>query len=602
MLANPDPRLTFGAVNLIGTDAELAAQGYRFEALGDDMDWGNPVPIDVKVISWLQDGAIVDRSGYDNREMFIRVRVVGTDSDKLAVAEGVFFPEVGKRNLLTWTPPDGDGEPCVFSVVMSTLELDLNDIDEVREQRVHTYGLKITAEPFVRAQNVVTVSSPAPTLTQAITVVDDCTATTGWASQAQPAGGSQTTSTPAVVGGTYLGKGFSNVSTAVATRIALVRTGLSQSLAGTPYIRVDVAPASNFVWTSRALGTTGPTFKLNGLDVAIAAQEGYVYWLDASSVSVTTLTSLAITIQVIGNQTTNSVTLNVADVSRSNVLGTQATNRQLSRTLSIAGSARTQGSLSLSDASDALGDVLVYTTPTVPGLATPNLRQFLTLSGTITPDATTVSGFNSEMNVAHYFDVPVDQLRPGGHVLMARITGLTATETFEGRANSRQGSSDLLPYRPPLSVTTDFTSGEYKIVQFGGIFNLPTHQMGSDGIVRISIGAVSDDWLLDEAWLFHIEAGRLTWVEAGSGTPAAGGPSNRLWLDAPTLANPAPGVFLGTEADRSDSFHAAAGLVKFADHQFTAGSMNVTTVTTESTAADLEFSHAPRFFTHVAAA
>lgn len=601
MLPNPDPQLTFGAVNLIGTDAELAANGYRFEALGDNATWGNPLPIDQKVISWLQDGAIIARTGYDNREMFIRVQVVGEDSNKLAVAEGLLVTEVGKANLLTWTPPDGDGEPCVFSVVMSTLEFDFNDIDEVREQRVRTYGLKIVAEPFVRAVDVITVSSPAPTVTQAITVVDDCTATTGWAWQSQPAGGSQSTGTPTVVGGTYIGKGFSDVSTAVATRIALVRTGLSQSLTGTPYIRVDVAPASQFVWTSRALGTTGPTFKLNGLDVSIAAQEGYVYWLDASSVSVTTLTSVAITIQVIGNQTTNSVTLNVADISRSNVLGTQATNRQLSRTLSIAGSARTQGSLSLADASDALGDVLVYTTPTVPGLATPNLRQFLVLSGTETPDASTVSGFNSEMNIAHRFDIPAENLQAGGHVFMARITGLTATETFVARTYSRQGSSDLLPYQPSQSVTADFTSGEYKILQFG-IFNLPTHQMGSDGIVRMQIDAVSDDWLVDEAWLFNIETGRLTWVEAGAGTPAAGGPSNRLWLDAPTLANPSPGVYLGTEADRSDSFHAGAELVKFEDHQFAAGSMNVTTVTTESTTADLEFSHAPRFFTHVAAA
>jgi hypothetical protein len=106
--------------------------------------------------------------------------------------------------------------------------------------------------------------------------------------------------------------------------------------------------------------------------------------------------------------------------------------------------------------------------------------------------------------------------------------------------------------------------------------------------------------VIDEAWLFNIEGGNLTQVAAGSGTPAAGGPSNRVWLDAPYVDVPNPAVYLGTEEDRSDSFHAGPEMDSIAVHRFVPPLMFVHSVTTKSVASVIELNHHPRFHTHVA--
>lgn len=596
MLSNPDPKLTFGALNLIGTDAELAANGYRYEALGDDTDWGNPVPVDEKVISWLQDGALIQRKSYDNRQMNIRVRIIGEDSDKLAIGESAFQLEVGKPNLLTWTPPDGQGEPCVFSVVMSNIDQSFTDLDEVREQPSYTYGLKIEAEPFVRSSTLTTVSLPAPTGTQVITLVDDCTSFTNWAAaQGGVPGGTATNASGTSGGGVFSRSSGISAPPGATWHMLLTRSSLSASLATTPYVRI--------IASTTLITTYGghPTFSLNGVDAPVAVQEGSAYWFDTTGLGIgTTLTSVAVR-STWGNLSAWSSTptsIAIYDISRSNVLGTQSTGRQLSRTLPVAGSARSQGSLEVADASDALGETLVYTTPAVAGLATPSLRQYLSLSGTITPDVTTVSGFYSDMSTAHQFDVPVTALESGGHALLARIKGDTGEQTLLGRARSVQGPTEL--DETSSSATATFASGVWQIVEFG-VFSLPTRKMGTDGIVRIVIDAIDSSWLLDEAWLFNLDTGRLTWVQAGVGTPAAGGPSNRVWLDAPTLASPAPAVYLGSDSDRSNSFHAASEMLSFGDHEFVPPSMVITTITTDSTAADLDFAHFAAFHTHVVA-
>lgn len=593
MIPNPDPKLTFGAINLIGTDAELAANGFRYECLADGTEWGNPVAIEQKVISWLQDGALLSLTGHDNREaMVVRIRIVGEDSNKLALAEQALMLETGKSNTLTWTPPDGGGAPCVFDVVMSNLEHSFDDLGEIRSLRERVYTLRIQALPFARSETLVTVDSPAPAGTQTVTVIDNGSSATGWTYTHTPPSGSPVTGAASQNAG-YVFTQASNISVTAATLVALARSGMSANLAGTPYISVDISPYPYLVGTAYVGGLS---FKLNGLPTTPSVQEGDTYWFDASALGITTLTDFSITASVKGTVPANETYLSVNTLSRSNFLGTQATNRQLSRVVPVAGSARTQVSLALEDASVALGTALVYTCPVVPGIIQPNIMAWIDPAFTPTPDATTVSGFTQNINATAYFNLPADSLLPGGHLLIARVkNAATVTEGITWTAYPRMGTTNL-PGEQTGAEFVDFTAGVWQTVTLGTV-NLPPRGLGADGIVQLWLSG--NDVVLDEAWLFNIESGRLTWVECGTASPSAGGTSNRLWLDSPSLTNPAPAVYRGFAADRSDSYHVASELLSFGNHEFTPPTMNVFTVTTNSQAADLSLAHYPRYHTHV---
>lgn len=602
--------LTFGAINLIGTAAELSASGYNFQALSDDTSWGNPVSIEEKVISWLQDGALLSLAGYDNRDdMVVRIKVVGTDSNKLALGERALMLETGKPNTLTWTPPDGAGAPCVFDVVMSSLSHSMDDLGELRQPlRERIYTLRLKCLPFARSQAQVSVTVPAPTGTQAITLIDNCSSATNWTKTIQVGAGAPATTAAAVTGGTAIIGQTSFLSQTESTRLSLTRSSLSASMTTTPYLRVDMSTyGTGMNWAS---GTRDVSFKLNGLAAPIASQTGSIYWFDASALAITTLTTFEVSGYVIGAGSTGNFTITVADLSRSNVLGDQGTGRQLLRTIPVAGSARTQGDLAIADTTNALGSVLVYTYPQAAGVASPNLRAwYASGAGAITADATTVYGSTMAIGgFTPYFDIPASAIQPGGHIVLARLKRpTTGTSTIQVTVSGRQGSSFVGPSTVGQTIAVPLVANTWKIATVGTL-NLPFVQVGSSGKVRISIEEpAAAGVVLDEAWLFNIETGRLTWVECGTAAPSAGGSSNRLWLDAATLANPTPDAFVGFASDRSDSYFPGRvdGLPGTAyslpSHNFVPTVTNVFTVTTNSTASSITLSHYPRWHTHVAA-
>ncbi len=587
--------LTFGAINLIGTAAELTANGYKFEALADETDYGNPVPIEQKIISWLQDGALLALNGYDNRDdMLIRIRITGADANKLAIAEQALVLETGGPNTLIWTPPDAAGQPCVFDVVMSNLEHSMDDLAELRLERIYT--LRIQALPFARAQDLTTVTVPAPTGTQTITSIDTCSSFTNWAATCGfypgPPSGTLTSGTS---GGKVFAQLAGYASSSGTFTPKVTRSSLSASISTTPYIRVVVTT------TQTQANLAALTFMVNGTAIPVAVQEGSTYWLDTTGYGLgTTMTSFSAMATFISTNAGSTGRIDVDDLSRSNFLGTQATNRQLARTLPIAGSARTQGNLALADAANSLGDVLVYTCPTVAGLVQPNLRQFLTSGNAPTGDSTTVSGFTSDASVLHTFDVPETGLLPGGYQLLARVKHASSgARTLTWAAKSRMGSTNLGDSQSGTASVT-LTAGVYSIVTVASMV-LPPKKIGTSGLVRIELTAGAGV-TIDEAWLFNVEAGRLTQVACGSAAAAAGGSANRLWLDAPSLASPVRSVYLGFSSDRSDQYHAGlAELVSAQTHEFEPTSMNIFTVTTNSTAAAVTLSHYRRSHTHVVA-
>lgn len=576
MIQNSQHRLVFGALELMGRTG-TAPSRYVTRAAGTS--WGNPVPIEKVITSFLQDGSIAAITGFDNREMTIMLMIKGEDSYALAAAEEALQLEVGRRNTLTWYPPNkivGFGEPCVFDVVTSSFDHELDDQDELHLQRKYT--LTIKALPFARSQDVVKVVSPAPPSTSpSVTLVDACSATTGWAGSpnaVSTSGGSVRASATAPAGGN-LG-------------VTLTRTGLSANMSATPYLRVD------YTWSALGVnsGFGGVTVKINGTTVTPVATNGNVAWYLSP---VSTITSFSVSV-VRSLNAGGSISLAVADLSRSDIAQDQAGSRQTFRSLDVAGSARTEGSLVLADPTSSLGSVLVFTTPDTDA-AQPPLRARLVPGPSETASSLLVSGKSSDLGTIHPFEIPASLVPPGGYLLLARVKHATAgPRAITWAAKSRIGTTDL-GAGDAGAIGVTLAADTWTIVEVADI-DLPTKLLGPAGKVRIELAGPSG-LLLDEAWIFNLDTGQLTWVECGNAAPSPGGAANRMWLDAASIDNPEPMVWVGNSADRSDAFGAGELMRSLGRHQFVPKATNVFTVNTNAVAVEVQLAHYRRYHTHV---
>lgn len=587
--------LQLGAIDLLGT--ANTSPGYWFDTYGDDLDLGTPEAVEKEITSFLQDGSIATIESWDNRTLTLPVGIRATSAANLAAAESALVAEVGIRNALTYTP-SGNGSPCVFDVVNSKLAFDFDDVLEANSL-TRVYSLTIVALPFARTAATTTASWAAPPAgTPTVTTVDDCTSTTGWA---RTTTGTGTASGPTVVSGTLQASMTSTVpSGPQVISVTETRTGLSASMTSTPYVRLDAKTTA-----ATSTGGFGPALsvKINGTTVTPVAAGGSVRWY-AMPGGATTLTSIAVAATLNVNPG-DQITVIAADVSRSSATFDVAGQRQTFRSVTIAGSARTQGSIALSDATPAaLGSVLVYTSPANAAVFQPPLRAFLTSGNTQTTDTSLISGKSSDLSTLHTFDIPASQVPAGGYVLMARVKHASASTydvTWTGR--SRMGSTNL-DSNPPTSVKpVALAAATWKVVNLGNL-TLPTATLGASGLVRIELSGPSG-LLLDEAWLFNIwgdSAGRLSWVECGTGSPASGGPASVLFLDPASLASPVPHIRIGTASDGSDAYDPGVlgSLISFGDHEFRPGQMSIFTVSSNSIAMAGSVTYSPRYMTHVA--
>jgi hypothetical protein len=345
---------------------------------------------------------------------------------------------------------------------------------------------------------------------------------------------------------------------------------------------------SDYAWTGTAHASTSTLSQ--GTTLSVLAQSGSTYWLDTSAIG-GTLTSFRVTYPP------SSGYGYVDEIARTNALTIGTTGRENFRTVDVHGSARAQANLALVDATPAaLGSTLVYTSPVIASMAQPPLRNYLVAGPTVTPDSSLVSGARTPLSTAHNFDVPATGIQAGGHLLLARIRHASAaTYTLTWSGKSRMGTTDDVGQ----SGTTDvaLAANTWTIVTVAAL-NLPTRKLGSSGIVRLTLSAPAGVEL-DEAWLFNVETGRLSWVECGTGAPSSGGSASRLWLDAASLDNPEPSISLGTASDRSDELGAGEKVLSFGVHEFAPPQVNVFTATSGSTAAAIVLSYFPRWHTHV---
>lgn len=389
---------------------------------------------------------------------------------------------------------------------------------------------------------------------------------------------------------TWSGAAHQSVAFAYTAVGHVMRSSLAVSTTGKPYLRVALKDPAG------GPGRVPDTVKVNGTTVTLVASSGLYQWYDVSAIATINTVELDYSMGAAPN------TFEAIDeLVLTNATRLPSTGRETSRVATVRGSARTQASLSIADTTPAaLGSVLVYTSPVIASMAQPALRDFLQAGPTITTDATTVSGSTSPLSTAHSFDIPATGIQPGGHLLLARVKN-TATGTYAlaWTAKSRLGSTDVDTGQSG-SASVALTANTWAIVTVG-LMNLPTRKLGSSGKVRVTLSAPANT-TLDEAWLFNVDTGRLTWVEAGTGAPAAGGPASRLWIDAASLANPEPSITLGTAADRSDEMGAGEKVVSFGVHDFVPPQVNVFIVTSGSTAAAVNLVHYPRWHTHVGSA
>src|SRR5690606_17491153 len=98
-----------------------------------------------------------------------------------------------------------------------------------------------------------------------------------------------------------------------------------------------------------------------------------------------------------------------------------SSGKQATRFLDTEGSAPSPQYLEVSHpgVTGDLGDVIVFTSPTLAQGFIPDLRQ-RQVAGTVTSDANTISGSHT---TAPRFDIPLDSLPRSGFVLAARLAG-----------------------------------------------------------------------------------------------------------------------------------------------------------------------------------
>lgn len=610
--------LVLGGFNLINEGS-----AYETSVLAEGTSRGNPVPIEVAVKSWLQDGAIVITQGHDNREVRLRVRFNGPDAAtraeaeaSLAVAEAALFAELEKPNTLTWTPPYGS-PASVFEVITSSLEHEDDDFGEVAQDGPYrTYSVRLVCAAFVRAvDETVTAAIGSGTMTVAPTplsvVVDSGSATSGWSgsytrydiSGAVEASGATAiavvsgavnsatptrTAAPWVIHSQVTALRSGNVDVSVTKQLVV---SWKWDLAGfyDPYISAVTGVQLLVAGTLVGGGATALTLDLVG-GASRPSRGTLVDTIFRVPTTLVTITSMTLIVDInpvcsftYYGQTIESVY--VDQIVRNNADSSVTTPRQLQRTLAVAGSARTPAKVAIEHETSSLGDVLAYFWRDFGVAYSPPLRQFRTSGGGVTADTTLVSGAWDELvGTTTTFTIPANRVPSGNYLLMARIGGANTNCTVTWTATTVINGVDTGPSVTGSRASAPITTA-YQNLPIGRM-TLPTrdvHPLSTTAQVRITLTAAVSSGAtarFDEAWIFHAD-GQLIAASCGTGTAASGGPSRRMYITPASVSTPRPAIRVGHLADESDSAFALA-TSSWQFPEFVPSSSNVLTVTSNA--------------------
>jgi hypothetical protein len=582
--------LYLGVLLCTGQTTDAAGNVFTIDAQAADATWGKPEPIDVAVQRWMTDGAVASTQGHENREISFRVKVAAGNSVALAAGEDALITSVRGATQLTWVPPEGSlaAPATVFDVWTAHLEHQFELDEENRLTR--TYLVTCTAKPWARSLSL-TTEAAVPTAGAGTTAtVDACTSAANWTGFPNA---------PTVFSATAIRESRTttgiDMSTGTAT-ISLTRTASVTGMGTTPYLAIDYRTAGGKLLSH--------SVKVDGVDCTLISTSGTVrYWKVPAGV--TSFTTLKVEVKLSVANIGTVQTLDVYDVTRSSIAGVGATHKMFNRHLNVGGSVPTSGSIQIaSPSATALGNVLVYTCPDTGSGYAPPLRPYRVAGGTVTADATMVSGSRETLSSTILYDIPANVLRKGTYVVVARLN-FTAT----GSANITLSS--LYPgttYAAQVLTPTVSQTGAAVVWAILGTLNVPATDQPADSQVSTRIGfagALGSGTLptLDELFLLDVTHGSFTLFTLATSLPFTASPT-QLWLDSPDAdrSDNRPHIYYGSSADRSDATQVPYPQIKsFGDHDLDPNGTTVFTVTDGVDDAVVTASYYQRWHTHAAA-
>lgn len=589
-----DYSLTLGDIQLLGVvDPD---PGYSITAISQGTNLGNPVPLVEVLQSLAIDGPLVVQTGWDQREIPIRIRVRAIDDPTHAAIEAAInaYALSDSPPPLVWTSPLDGAEPAVFDVLQVRYDGDTDDGWDSNEVQSgdRFWMLTLTCLPFARSQDPVTIAALPPAGGATVTTIDDCTAVTGW---------SRTSTVPSPTGPTVSGGGLRVGGGSIVGgtyRLGLLRTVATST--ALPYLVIDVATAV----------LTSPTISVNidGASAAILATVNGVgesgsnqYYVAAPSGGSFT------TLEIVATFTTSIVSgysMTVYNVAKTDTISVpSSTTRQQSRLATVYGSMPTRSSIQLFDATPAeLGEnILIYTSSNTAWA--PPLRRWLSSGGgTITTDAAMVSGRRNTLGTAMVFLLPASALQAAAYSLLARIKCTAAgtltwsTSVVNGAGVAVVGSDIVQSGSVTVPVTTAMTSSGYQVLPLADRLQLPAVQTeAADYLVQVSLAGTAS-MTFDEAWLCDLDNGGLTWVQDPG--PGTGRPIKWIEVRSPEAGSARPSVWAGGAALGVGGVCIDSLCASFGTHRFDPGPLLVQTITTTSLFSQCELSYYPRWHTH----
>lgn len=605
----PAGSLIFGNLDIIGNLTPEEPRDWKVETLADETNWGDADAVISEIRAQILDGEVATVSSYENREATVQVRVVGKDGDDLAQGEAALMAEVNRgRNTLAWAPKVTGAVPVIFDVVYSKMAFEFDEmLERKRIQRVFT--LTLACLPFPRTEQKVLIESmPVPSTSTgsgvAPTVVDSGTATTNWVGLT---GVTLTAETPSwASGGTVV-----VARKAKAADCSIYRDNVPAATGGRQFLRVTgwglwsaiggkAYAQAAFRW---AMGTSSITY-LTPVSYTYKTSTGRfdaLFYLPSGLTGNRFRTTMTYTGPHPKNVHHSAFAFD--EVSWVGDAPFTSTTRQMSRTLPVYGSARTEGELELralatdGTTPEALGPhTLVYTRASGATIQPP-LRTWRTNGMPVTADAALVSGAREALaGTTATFVIPADLVKPGTYQIVARLRcANTSAQTLTVTAATAATDATLMPANTAsISRTLNFTAAStWQFVSIGEL-TLPTVEAGTTPAnLTLTIANNNANVVdLDEAWIFNTDEGQLSLIDtSGSGV-------SMLRYAAATLDRPQPSFWVGNAAGTS-VVNAGQRVLWWGSHRLAPGAADVFTVTTTTARARVALRYFPRAHTHV---
>lgn len=553
--------LDFDGLDLTGrTRYGTGADWWTFDTLAEGATLGNPEQITSEQLSGLLDGSLVQHDRWANREPSLRIRVKAANSRGLAYGVADLQSRTGgNRRVLGWSPPDGWGARTEFDVMTSRAVREFDDLDELRHERLLV--LSMVCSPFGYSAREVTRTfsqTAPPTVTPVTVTIADGSSATGWTATSN---WNTTGNTPQVSGGwlavaygtklVYFDQWGAYFNTnsefryaptidTTATEFVSFTVGIGSDAGAPGFGNHGYYPSGGGPWYE------GPGYGL-GLFTSTPGSDAETIkpymWknIDANTVRVTfkvpkssalkiglKIYAMATLPKLEGSTTAPFVTMQIKDVTRSNVSGqaTATTTREGSYLVKAAGSAPGPMTLSVTSPTTALGDVLLYSAPSLTGSGyQPDMQRWSTSPRTVSPTA--ISGYT----YGGTMQVPLSLLPEGTYAVVVGNAGIdvqartVAFQTKDGGVNV--GAS--------RSITGTGPAGRRAMVV--GTVAVPLVDFGRVTNLTMEIKVTSGD-SADEVWLYWLgDDAALSWFSSDG--------KKGVWVEQPVLGDPRSAVLVG---------------------------------------------------------